>query len=220
MKAIELVSYEFCPFVQPAIITLLEKEIPFKLTYLDLDNKPKWFTDRVPSGQSPALIVDESVLTESYVINEYLDEITSNSLHPKDVYGKANNRVWIKFSYQILDAYYETKIADSRSQYEAEKHKLINLLKNLETEVQGKNYFNGDEFCLVDTFFAPVFRCIALLDNHYSTKILKQTPGLMKWSENLLNRESVKKSISENFNDISIERIKFSSSILNNDKAN
>ncbi|MEH0724252.1 glutathione S-transferase family protein [Vibrio alginolyticus] len=215
MKTIELVSYEFCPFIQPAIITLLEKKVPYKLTYLELDNKPEWFTERVPSGQSPALITDEGVLTESYVINEYLDEATPKTLHPEDIYTKATNRIWIKFSYLILDEIYNTKIAESHRQHEESKSKLLTLMKKLEDKVQGKRFFNGDDFFLIDSFFAPVFRSIEILDKNFSTEILNQTPGLNTWRKNLLNRDSVKNSISDNFENISIDRIKSSNSILN-----
>jgi glutathione S-transferase len=37
---IELISFDLCPFVQRSVITLLEKGVDFKLTYIDLANKP------------------------------------------------------------------------------------------------------------------------------------------------------------------------------------
>ena len=43
MKKIELISFKLCPFVQRSVITLLKKGVEFKITYVDLANKPDWF---------------------------------------------------------------------------------------------------------------------------------------------------------------------------------
>ncbi len=89
---LELVSYHLCPYVQRAVITLLEKEISHQRTYIDLSNKPDWFRQISPLGKVPLLKVSDEVLFESTVICEYLDEITPGSLYPIDPLIKAKHR--------------------------------------------------------------------------------------------------------------------------------
>ncbi len=73
--AYQLISFVLCPFVQRSVITLKEKQVPFDITYVDLQNLPDWFNAISPMGKVPVLRVDEKrVLFESAVINEYLDE--------------------------------------------------------------------------------------------------------------------------------------------------
>lgn len=100
---LKLVSHHLCPYVQRAVITLLEKEIPHQRTYIDLSNKPDWFRQISPLGKVPLLKVGDEVLFESAVICEYLDEITPGSLHPTDPLAKAKHRAWIEFGSSILN---------------------------------------------------------------------------------------------------------------------
>ena len=51
MKKIELISFKLCPFVQRSVITLLKKGVEFKITYVDLANKPDWFLAISPLGK-------------------------------------------------------------------------------------------------------------------------------------------------------------------------
>lgn len=214
MKQIELLSYDFCPFIQPIAITLLEKGVPFKMTYLEQDNKPDWFEELVPSGQTPALYVDGKVLLESSIINEYLDEVTPDSLHPEDCHLKAENRVWIEYSYKLLDTLYDVKVAETKQALSQAKETLIEQLHKLELQVKQNRYFNGDSFSLVDTAYAPVFRTINLFDNSYGTDILAQTSGLKNWVDNLMNRESVINSVLDNYDQIMKSRIEGTNSAL------
>lgn len=214
MQKIELISYDFCPFIQPAVITLLEKNIPFKMTYLEPGNKPEWYSELVPSGQTPALRVGDKVLLESAVINEYLDEVTPSVLHPQDPYIKADNRNWIAFSYKILDAIYDTKMAKTEATFKHERSILVVLLRKLEQKANNNNFFNGDNFNLIDTAYAPVFRTLVFLDKSYDTKILKYTPGLARWSANLLSRRSVQASVTDSYDNTFHDRLCDSQSIL------
>ena len=215
MPKIELISFKLCPFVQRSVITLLEKGIPFDITYIDLKNKPDWFLAISPTGKVPVLRVDgENILFESAVINEYLDEITLPSLHPQDPFEKAQNRAWIEFGSTLLMTSYRLRITESKDALASEISTMTSQLKHLEQKVAGKEFFNGDSFSLVDAAYAPVFRSITFLDNNFSTNLLEQTPGLKNWSENLLSRPSVKNSVVEDFDELSIQRLNNSQSIL------
>jgi len=69
----ELISFELCPFVQRSVITLLQKGVDFKINYIDIHDPPEWFQQISPLGKVPVMRVDNTVLFESAVINEYLD---------------------------------------------------------------------------------------------------------------------------------------------------
>jgi glutathione S-transferase len=100
---LELVSHPLCPYVQRAVITLLEKGIPHDRTDIDLAHKPNWFRQISPLGKVPLLKVGNDMLFESAVICEYLDEITPGSLHPPDPLERAHHRAWIEFGSGILN---------------------------------------------------------------------------------------------------------------------
>ena len=79
-----LVSIPLCPYVQRAAIVLHEKEIAFERRYIDLANKPVWFTTMSPLGKVPLLLVGQEPVFESGVIVEYLEETSRWPLHPAD----------------------------------------------------------------------------------------------------------------------------------------
>lgn len=84
-----------------SLIAIHEKGVPFTSHLLNLhrfEQHEPWFTRINPNGQVPALVHDGRVITESTVINEYLDEAFDGpSLRPADPYGRARMRVWTKF---------------------------------------------------------------------------------------------------------------------------
>ena len=219
MLKIELISFKLCPYVQRSVITLLEKGIPFDITYIELDDKPDWFLKISPLGKVPVLrINDDNVLFESAVINEYLDEITPPSLHPKDPFTKALNRAWIEFGSSLLMTSYRLKTAQDKDTLEKERSLLAAQLNQLEVQVEGGNFFNGDRFSLVDTAYAPVFCWIDLIDRHFNTGLLKHLPGLKNWSNNLLQRPSVKGSVAEDFEERVLQRLQDGNAILTRQK--
>jgi len=83
------------------LIAIHEKGVPFTSRYVNLHNFEQhepWFVKINPNGQVPVLVHDGKVITESTVINEYLDEAFEGPpLRPADPYGRARMRVWTKF---------------------------------------------------------------------------------------------------------------------------
>ena len=110
-KPIELISFNLCPFVQRSVITLLKKGVDFKITYIDLADKPDWFLKISPLGKVPVLRYGDEVLFESAVINEFLDEITPGSLLPSLPLEKAKQRAWVEFSSGALVDQYLMSVA-------------------------------------------------------------------------------------------------------------
>lgn len=197
----ELVSFKLCPFVQRSLIVLLEKDAEFDITYIDLANPPDWFSSVSPMGKVPVLRVGDTVLFESAVIMEYLDEVNPPSLQPADPLAKAQNRAWVEFCSELLFGQYRMSMAADQTAYEKEWAALRRELERLDEQVQGP-YFNGPEFRLVDAAFAPLFMRIELLEQWHPTGLLDGLAGLGMWSDMLLSRQSVRQSVPEQFDEL------------------
>ena len=83
------------------LLALKEKGLDFVSHLLNLhafeQHSPE-FLKINPNGQVPVLVHDGRIITESTVINEYLDEVFPEvPLRPADAYGRARMRIWTKF---------------------------------------------------------------------------------------------------------------------------
>jgi glutathione S-transferase len=81
-------------------VTLAEKRIDWQSKRIDLARGEQFDPEYLklnPNGVIPTLIHDGNVLTESTVINEYLDEtFPENPLRPEGAYQRAKLRLWTK----------------------------------------------------------------------------------------------------------------------------
>ena len=83
------------------LICLKEKKLEFESRYVNLlqfEQHEPWFVKINPNGQVPVLVHDGKVITESTVINEYLEDVFPEiPLRPADPYWRAQMRIWNKF---------------------------------------------------------------------------------------------------------------------------
>jgi len=191
----KLVSFEACPFVQRAAITLQYKKIDYDIEYVDLGSPPEWFLAISPLKKVPLLIVDGSVIFESAVINEYIDEAYPPQLHPEDLIMKAINRSWIEFCNNISLYTFQLTIKEKKSDFEATLSVLLNDFDLVEDYLNAQPFFNGEQFSLVDSSYAPVFQRLEYLAQIYEPVIVPERhPKLAKWRDNLLSLKAVKHS--------------------------
>ncbi len=85
------------------LLPLREKGLPFESRYMDLhrfEQHEPWFVAINPDGQVPVLDHDGVIITQSTVINEYLEDAFPDAppLRPADPAGKARMRFWNKFT--------------------------------------------------------------------------------------------------------------------------
>lgn len=196
---LELVSHYLCPYVQRAVITLLEKNISYQRTFINLSNKPEWFNQISPLGKVPLLKVGNEVLFESAVICEYLDEITPGSLHPTDPLTKAKHRAWIEFGSSILNAIAGLYNAATEAAFDQKSLDLINKFVWIEHHWQGGHYFAGDDFSLVDAAYGPIFRYFDVLDTIADFNFFVDTPHVQDWRQVLHIRPSIQQAVAEDY---------------------
>lgn len=87
-------------------LLLAEKNLPWKGHYLDVlagDQFDPEYLKLNPKAVVPTLVHDGTVVTESTVICEYLDEVFPETpLRPADAAGRARMRIWTKTVDEIL----------------------------------------------------------------------------------------------------------------------
>ena len=212
---IELISFDLCPFVQRSVITLLEKNIPFKRTNINLADKPDWFLRISPLGKVPVLRIDGHILFESAVINEYLDEITPPSMHPGDPLQKAVNRAWIEFGSELSGLSFKMVTTDDEKVLDQSLQSLRDKFEFLDKNLMASPFFNGEAFSLIDAAYAPVFIRIEYLLKQVIDDVIP--PGcsrVLAWYHAVLARASVQGSIIDRFAELATERYKKRGGIL------
>jgi glutathione S-transferase len=200
--SLHLISFKTCPFVQRAVITLKHKNIDFDITYIDLAEPPDWFLEMSPLGKVPVLKVDDEILFESAVINEYLDEITGGELQPKDPLARAKNRAWIEFASNMLGNLYMMKMSKDEEHFDKYRELLVSQLHRVEERLGEGPWFNGAEFSLADTAFAPLFRQNSVAGGKLSVLDADTMPRVCAWAERLLALPEVRDSVVDEFEDL------------------
>jgi glutathione S-transferase len=205
--SLHLISFKTCPFVQRAVITLKHKNIDFDITYIDLAEPPDWFLELSPLGKVPVLKVDDEVLFESAVINEYLDEITGGELQPSEPLARAKNRAWIEFASNMLGNLYMMKMSKDEERYNKYRDSLVSQFHRIEERLGDGPWFNGEEFSLADTAFAPLFQQNSVAGNKLSVLDPESMPKVNAWAQRLLALPEVRDSVVSEFEDLYISAL-------------
>ena len=197
---LELISFALCPFVQRSVITLKVKGAPYDITYIDLAEPPAWFEKISPLGQVPLLKVDgKTVIFESAVINEFIDETVGTPLHSKDPLQKAFERAWIEYSSSLLIGSYQMMHESDSGKLDGLKGEFFADLARLEDVVSSGPYFRGADFSLVDAAYAPLFMRLFLSDILAKDPAWKSVPKTRAWADALMLVPAVHDSVLPTF---------------------
>jgi glutathione S-transferase len=203
----QLISFKLCPFVQRSVITLLEKGIDFDITYIDLKDPPQWFLDISPFGKVPVLKVGDTVLFESAVINEYLDEVNPPPLLPTDPLQRAINRMWIEYGSNLNSELYNIIVEKDAEKWAAKVAETKKEFARVEQQLGEGPFFNGEHLSLTDAAYAPPLVRAQLLNQHFGLGLLNDTPKLAAWGARLAQRESVRRSVVPEFEQLFLDHI-------------
>ncbi len=207
-----LISFNLCPFVQRSVITLREKDVPFEITYIDLADKPDWFLDISPFGKVPVLKVGdgeggETVLFESAVINEYIDEVTEGSLLPGEALKRAHARAWIEFASALAVDTYRMMVAKDEQSCRDAAASARDKLAKFEKQIEGP-LFGGDGFSLVDAAAAPALQRIAWCEDIVPLGVFDGLPKATTWRDALIERPAVQQSTIPEIRDVFVDYLK------------
>ncbi|HIB27705.1 MAG TPA: glutathione S-transferase family protein [Candidatus Thioglobus sp.] len=199
---LELISFKLCPFAQRAIIILNTQKIDFEITYINPMDPPDWFKAISPTGQVPLLKVDDQIVFESSVITEFINDISSTSIHPEDVITKANNRSWIAFSSSIFDDLFGLVTGDE-DKFNASKTSLFAKLEKLEKAKGDGTFFNGESFNMIDAALAPIFMRLAWMNEFTDNALsISEFKTLSAWSDAVLAVKEVQTSVIDGIDDV------------------
>ena len=195
----------WCPFCERVWFALEEKEIPFATEFIDLTNKPKWYTDLVPTTRVPAAKIEGKLVYESKDILLALEERFGLTLLPEDPEENAIARQWlddaetngvINFGYKFL------------MQAPKEPHELASLQAAFEAKLDELEQLFGkypgpyflSTFSLVDIAYSPrLDRLAANLPVYggYHLKGNPQYPRINAWFEAIKQRPAYQRVSSD-----------------------
>ncbi|MBC8493361.1 MAG: glutathione S-transferase family protein [bacterium] len=199
---LELISFKLCPFAQRAIILLNTQKIDFEITYINPMDPPDWFKEISPTGQVPLLKVDDQIVFESSVITEFINDISTTSIHPDNVVQKANNRSWIALSSAMFDDLFGLVTGD-KDKFNASKEALFNELAKLESAKSSDVFFNGNDFNMIDAALAPIFMRLAWINEFTDNALsIAEFKHLSAWSDAILAVEEVATSVVDGLDDV------------------
>jgi glutathione S-transferase len=196
---IKLYDFKSSPNCQRVKVVLTEKNVPYEIVPIDLRKQEQKTPDYLklnPYGKVPVLTDGDTVLYESLVINEYLEEKYPNpALMPKDPGKKAKARILIDYGMAHFDSAYQklrmelTKDPKEQNQQviDSAKSDLKKLLQRFESELGGQEYLMGD-FSLVDADLIPRFTRL----EGFGVLPDPSLPRLGKYMERMKARPSVK----------------------------
>ena len=196
---IKLYDFKSSPNCQRVKVVLAEKDLPYEIVPVDLTKKEQKNPEYLkmnPYGKVPVLTDDSTVLYESLIINEYLEEkYPAQSLLPKDPARKAKARILTDYGMAHFDSPYQKlrmelmKEAKEQSQpiVDSAKADLKKLLQRFEEELGEQQYLLGD-FSLVDANLIPRFTRL----EGFGILPDPSLPRLGKYMERMKARPSVK----------------------------
>lgn len=207
--SLELVSFKICPFVQRAVITLLRKDVPYEVTYIDLSSPPEWFTKLSPFGKVPILKINEKdIIFESAIIDEYLEEAYPGQLLPDDPLLRAIDRSWIEFGTHLTLTFSGLIHSQNTEEWQKKFETVIKQFDWLENKLGQGPYFNGDDFSLVDIAYAPLFMRANLLNLGDMLYPQQDYPRIAQWEKSLLALPELPKSVVADFEQVFIAHLK------------
>ena len=181
---------------------MIEKEIPFELTEVDLRNKPDWFLAVSPYGKVPVIVDDGQTIYESAIINEYLDEkYTSIPMMPEEPVERAKARIWMDYctnKYLTLSRKLLVDHGNEELQRDNKK-KMKESLIYIEKECFEKNangpFWLDNNISLVDLHYAPFFERFGAFKELFGVEWPEECIKISDWWSAIQKRDSYKMTV-------------------------
>ncbi|HYB91863.1 MAG TPA: glutathione S-transferase family protein [Candidatus Binataceae bacterium] len=198
---IKLYDYLTCPYGQKVRIVLAEKSLTYDLVTVDLtqgEHRKPDFLRLNPFGRVPVLVDDEVTVSDSTIINEYLeDEYPEPPVLPP--VGSSGLRARARFFEDFADTSFTPQVWQlivemSKPEAERDLNRLQRLRQGVERvldylnrELQGQQFLAG-EFSVADIGFVP--RLLILKD--LGIDATANRANVAAWLARLLERPSIR----------------------------
>jgi glutathione S-transferase len=197
---IKLYDFLPCPFGQKVRVVLAEKSLSYELVEVDpakSEQRRPEFLRLNPFGKVPVLIDEDTVVYDSTIINEYLDDeypdppvlprIESSSL-------RARARLFEDFADnsftpqvgQLMGENAKPEAERDPNRLQRIRQTIERVLDYLNRELQGQHFLAG-EFSVADIGFTP--RLLVL--NELGIDAGMNRPNVEAWIKRLLDRPSI-----------------------------
>ena len=180
-----LYSGSTCPYSHRCRIVLFEKDMDFEIIDVDMHNKPEEIASISPSGKMPVLVERDLILTESNIINEYIDErFPHPQLMPPDPVMRARARlVLFNFEHDLFTHVNTLEHSLSKASDKA-RLEIRDSLSQLTPILTKQKYLMNDEFSMLDVAIAPLLWRL----EHYGIELPKIAVPVLKYRERLFSR--------------------------------
>uniref|UniRef100_A0ACD6A1D9 Uncharacterized protein n=1 Tax=Avena sativa TaxID=4498 RepID=A0ACD6A1D9_AVESA len=194
-----LLSSSMSPFGQRCSIALAEKGLTHEYVEEDLGAKSDLLLHSNPIyKQIPVLLHGGRTIIESLIIVQYLDEAFpgTRSLLPADPYERARARFWADYvDKKVYGCASRLYMVKGQPQV-LPKLEMVDILKTLEGELGGKEFFGGEQgFGFVDVALMPFATWFESFDRCWGVGVAEVAPTLAAWAAQCMERESVSKSL-------------------------
>ncbi|MDJ0758247.1 MAG: glutathione S-transferase family protein [Woeseiaceae bacterium] len=198
----QLVSFPICPYVQRARILLDAKGIDYDTSYIDLDDKPDWFTERVPTAKVPALFVGDTTLFESNVITEYLDDVSSMPLLPDEPLQRATEKAWIAYSDSWLMSLFRALKSENKPEYAKQVNSLLEGCDNARSFIESR-LAHGYRLGAFEIAVAPLLLRIRKVPDIRAAfrERFKDSSRIGLWAQTVLSEDAVQGSLPDDFDE-------------------
>jgi len=180
---ITLYDADRCPYCARVRIVLAEKGLEYETIVIDLDDRPVWIYEKNPLGRVPVLEEDAFVLSESAVIDEYLEErYPDPPLWPADPGERAQGRLLVFRFDRLSRPYYALRRGD-----EGAREQLDGALADLDALLAAQPFLSGRDYGLADIAYIPwLLRARDRMDVD-----LARFAALAEWLERLAERPAI-----------------------------
>lgn len=180
-----LYSGSTCPYSHRCRIVLFEKDMDFEVIDVDMHNKPEEIASISPSGKTPVLVERDLILTESNIINEYIDErFPHPQLMPPDPVMRARARlVLFNFEHDLFTHVNTLEHSLGKGSDKA-RQEIRDSISQLTPILTKQKYLMNDEFSMLDVAIAPLLWRL----EHYGIDLPKVAAPVLKYRERLFSR--------------------------------
>lgn len=197
---IKLYDFLPCPFGQKVRIVLAEKSLSYELAPIDItkgEQRRPEFLRLNPYGRVPVLIDEDTIVYDSTIINEYLDdEYPDPPMLPRIEYSslRARARLFEDFADTSFTPQVGQLMAEmAKTEAERDQNRVLRLRQTIERvldyvnrELQGQHFLAG-EFSVADIGFVP--RLVVLKD--LGIEVGASRSNVDTWLRRLLDRPSI-----------------------------